>query len=124
MSLILLVDDHEPMRTTLTALLKNMGHQVLTAADGKQALATQKKTPAEILLTDIFMPEMDGFELIQNFRKSYPEVKIIAVSGGVPKNPGGPYLNIAQKFGAKWVLPKPFTANELSAVIRAASGSE
>src|SRR5688572_12530491 len=102
MSLILLVDDHEPMRTTLTALLKNMGHEVLTAADGKQAMATQKKTPADILLTDIFMPEMDGFELIQNFRKTYPTVKIIAVSGGVPKNPGGPYLNIAQKFGAKW----------------------
>ncbi len=124
MSLILLVDDHEPMRDTLTDLLQHMGHEVLTAADGREALATQKRTPASILLTDIFMPNMDGFELIGEFRRLYPGVKIIALSGGMPRNPGGPYLNIARKIGAKWILPKPFSFNQLDEVIRAASERE
>ena len=124
MSLILLVDDHEPLLTTVADLLQHMGHDVLTAKDGKQALVTQKLTPANVLLTDIFMPEMDGFELIQEFRRLYPSVKIIALSGGMPKNPGGPYLNIAQKFGAKWILPKPFSVSQLADVIRAATEEE
>jgi CheY-like chemotaxis protein len=124
MSLILLVDDHEPMRVTLADLLQHMGHGVVTAGNGKQALAVQKQTPADILLTDIFMPEMDGFELIQEFRRLYPTVKIIALSGGMPKDPGGPYLNIARKFGAKWILPKPFSVTQLAEVIRAATEEE
>jgi CheY-like chemotaxis protein len=124
MSLILLVDDHEPMRTTLADLLQHMGHGVITAGNGKQALAMQKQNPANILLTDIFMPEMDGFELIQEFRRLYPSVKIIALSGGMPKDPGGPYLNIAKQFGAKWILPKPFSITQLADVIRAASEEE
>lgn len=121
MSLILLVDDHEPMRKTLSDLLQHMGHEVLTAADGRQALALQSKQPADILLTDIFMPEMDGFELIQQFRRLHPAVKIIALSGGMPKNPGGPYLEIARKFGAQWILAKPFSAKQLTEVIAAAT---
>lgn len=121
MSLILLVEDHEPMRITLADLLQHLGHSVITAGNGKEALALQKQTPADVLLTDIFMPEMDGFELIQEFRRLYPAVKIIALSGGIPKNPGGPFLNIAKKFGAKWILPKPFSINQLTDVIRAAT---
>ncbi len=121
MSLILLVDDHEPLRMTMTDLLQHMGHEVITASDGRQALSTQKQTPASILLTDIFMPEMDGLELIQEFRRLYPSVKIIALSGGMTNRPGGPYLNIAQKFGAKWVLPKPFSVKQLDDIIRAAT---
>ncbi len=124
MSLILLVEDHEPMRITLAELLQTMGHRVITAGNGKQALVLQKQNPANILLTDIFMPEMDGFELIQEFRRLYPAVKIIALSGGIPKNPGGPFLNIAKKFGAKWILPKPFSVAQLAEVIRAATEEE
>ena len=124
MSLILLVDDHEPLRTTMTDLLQHMGHGVLTAADGRQALAKQKQTPANVLLTDIFMPEMDGLELIQEFRRLYPNVKIIALSGGMTNRPGGPYLHMAEKFGAQWVLPKPFSVKQLDEVIRAATAEE
>ena len=124
MSLILLVDDRAPLRATVTDLLQHMGHDVLSAADGRQALATQKQTPSNVLLTDIFMPEMDGFELIQEFRRLYPSVKIIALSGGMTNRPGGPYLNIAQKIGAKWILPKPFSVKQLAEVIKAATADE
>ncbi len=105
MSLILVVDDHYPMRIALEELLKQMGHEVVGAANGKEALVLQRQRSAHVLLTDIFMPEMDGFEVIQKFREQFPTVNVIAMTGGMPRNPGGPYLDIAQKFGAKWVCP-------------------
>ncbi len=122
MSLILVVDDHYPMRVALEELLKQMGHEVVGAQNGKEALALQRENPADVLLTDIFMPEMDGFEVMQKFRDQFPTVNVIAMTGGMPRNPGGPYLEIAQKFGAKWVLPKPFTAVQFVETIRAATG--
>ena len=122
MSLILVVDDHYPMRVALEELLKQMGHEVIGAKDGKEALALQRQNPADVLLTDIFMPEMDGFEVMQKFRDQFPTVNVIAMTGGMPRNPGGPYLDIARKFGAKWVLPKPFSAVQFVETIRAATG--
>lgn len=124
MSLILVVDDHYPMRVALEELLKQMGHEVIGAKDGKEALALQRKQPADVLLTDIFMPEMDGYEVIQKFKELFPTVPVIAMTGGMPRKPDGPYLEIAQKFGAKWVLPKPFTAVQFVETIRAATGQK
>jgi CheY-like chemotaxis protein len=124
MSLILVVDDHYPMRVALEELLKQMGHDVLGAKNGKEALAIQKRQPADVLLTDIFMPEMDGYEVIQKFKEQFPTVQVIAMTGGMPRRPDGPYLEIAQKFGAKWVLPKPFSSLQFGEIIRAATGEQ
>lgn len=117
MSLILLVDDHEPVCQTLQKLLQLMGHEAVIALNGRQALAVQKETPVDVLLTDIFMPEMDGYELIQKFRQDFPQVKVIAMSGGLPRAPDGPFLEIAEKIGAQWLLRKPFSPEQLSEVI-------
>lgn len=108
MSRILLVDDHEPVCISLQTMIEGMGHETVTATTGKQALNLQKSSPADVLVTDIFMPDMDGYELIQRFRHDYPAVKIIAISGGIPRAPGGPYLEVAKKMGAQSVLRKPF----------------
>ena len=124
MSLILVVDDHYPMRVALEELLKQMGHDVLGAKNGKEALAMQKVQPADVLLTDIFMPEMDGYEVIQKFRQLFPTVQVIAMTGGMSRKPDGPYLAIAQQFGAKWVLPKPFSSLQFGEIIRAATGQQ
>jgi len=120
MSLILVVDDHYPMRIALEELLKSMGHEMVGAKDGREALAVQRRQPADVLLTDIFMPEMDGFEVIQMFKQQFPNVPVIAMTGGIPRH-DGPYLDIAQKFGAKWVLPKPFSELQFEEIIRAAT---
>jgi CheY-like chemotaxis protein len=117
MSLILLVDDHEPICQTLKKLLQLMGHEAVIALNGRQALAVQKETPADVLLTDIFMPEMDGYELIRKFRQDFPAVKVIAMSGGLSRAPDGPFLEIAEKIGAQWLLRKPFSPEQLSDVI-------
>lgn len=117
MSLILLVDDHEPICQTLKKLLQLMGHEAVIALNGREALALQRQTPADVLLTDIFMPEMDGYELIQQFRRDFPQVKVIAMSGGIQRAPHGPFLEVAEKIGAQWLLRKPFSPEELGAVI-------
>ena len=121
MSRILLVDDHEPVCATLQNMIQGMGHETVTASNGRQALAVQQRTPADVLLTDIFMPEMDGYELIQKFRQQYPAVKVIAMTGGIPRAPGGPYLEVAQKMGAQWLLRKPFSPTQLIDVISEAT---
>jgi CheY-like chemotaxis protein len=121
MSRILLVDDHEPICTTLRSMIQAMGHETVTASNGRQALAAQQRTPADVLLTDIFMPEMDGYELIQKFRQQYPGVKVIAMTGGIPRAPGGPYLEVAEKMGAQWLLRKPFSPTQLIDVISEAT---
>jgi CheY-like chemotaxis protein len=108
MSRILLVDDHEPVCLSLQTMIEGMGHETVTATSGKQALKLQRSTPVDVLVTDIFMPDMDGYELIQRFRQEYPAVRIIAISGGIPRSPGGPYLEVAKKMGARSVLRKPF----------------
>jgi CheY-like chemotaxis protein len=70
------------------------------------------------------MPEMDGYEVIQKFRELFPTVPVIAMTGGMGRKPEGPYLEIAQKFGAKWILPKPFSSDQFGEVIRAATGEK
>ena len=117
MSRILLVDDHPPVCETLQNMIRGMGHETVTANNGRHALAMQKQTPADVLLTDIFMPEMDGYELIQKFKQQYPDVKVIAMTGGIPRSPGGPYLEVAEKMGAQWLLRKPFSPTQLIDVI-------
>lgn len=109
MSRILLVDDHEPVIISLQTMIEGMGHETLTATTGRQALALHQRSPVDVLVTDIFMPDMDGYELIQKFRRDYPAVKVIAISGGIPRAPSGPYLEVASKMGARWVLRKPFS---------------
>jgi CheY-like chemotaxis protein len=121
MSRILLVDDHELVCRTLKTMIEDLGHEAFTAANGRQALDIQQSTPVDVLLTDIFMPDMDGYELIQKFRKSYPAVKVIAMTGGIARAPQGPYLEVAQKFGAQWLLRKPFDAAQFTAVITQAT---
>lgn len=109
MSRILLVDDHEPVTLSLQSMIEGMGHETQTATSGRQALDLHRQSPVDVLVTDIFMPDMDGYELIQKFRRDYPAVKVIAISGGIPRAPGGPYLEVANKMGARWVLRKPFS---------------
>ena len=123
MSRILLVDDHEPVCISLQAMIKGMGHETLTATSGRQALAVHRQNPVDVLVTDIFMPDMDGYELIQKFRQEYPKVKVVAMSGGIPRSPGGPYLEVAGKFGARWLLRKPFSSMRLIEVINEATSA-
>ncbi|HEX2862517.1 MAG TPA: response regulator [Lacunisphaera sp.] len=122
MSRILLVDDHEPVCQTLQVMINDMGHDAVIALSGQQAIAAHRKAPVDVLLTDIFMPDMDGYELIQRFRQDFPEVKVIAMTGGIRRVPDGPFLEIAQRIGAQWLLRKPFGFEQLNKVLVQATG--
>src|SRR5688572_31645584 len=79
---LLVVDDNEDMRQTMKRLLERLGYEVEVAANGARALEIQHKVAADVLITDIFMPDTDGLETINHFKASFPHVKIIAMSGG------------------------------------------
>ncbi len=120
MSRILVVDDDPPMCEVLQTILEGLGHEVMVAGNGHEALARQREKPADLMLTDIFMPEMEGLETIRQIRRLYPGIVVIAMSGGVPHGPAINYLEMAQRFGARQLLKKPFNAGQLATALREA----
>ena len=106
---ILVVDDDDAVRGVLRAMLERGGFDVLEAANGNAASSVQRQTPADLLITDLIMPEREGLETISAFRRDFPGVGIIAISGAL----GGAFLNAARLLGADAVLPKPVSAAKL-----------
>jgi CheY-like chemotaxis protein len=114
---ILVVDDNEDLRTTIQALLQADGFEVAVAADGEAALLLHRAHPADVVVTDLFMPDKDGIETIIELKKLYPTVKIVAMSGWTSTQ-GSDYLQVAREIGAAVTLQKPFDPLELSRVVR------
>jgi DNA-binding response OmpR family regulator len=113
---ILVIDDEEPMRLMLRRSLTKAGYETFEAANGKEALSLQEKNPADLIITDIIMPEMEGIDTIMTFRENYPKVKIIAISGGGQIG-SDEYLDLADKLGADWTFAKPFSINRLMSAV-------
>src|SRR5512138_3443667 len=105
---VLVVDDNPAMRESLERVLSQAGYDVQTARDGREAVDLQSSRPADVLLTDIFMPDRDGLETIQLFRKQYPSMGIIAMSGDAHFPVQTDYLGVAEVAGANFTLRKPF----------------
>jgi DNA-binding NtrC family response regulator len=118
---VLLIEDDEQVRRMVTVALQAAGFTVAAAEDGREGLALFRKDPARVVVTDLFMPKMDGLEVIQVFRRLAPEVKLIAVSGGGSYRITGP-LQAAERLGAHMTLEKPFELDELAAAVREALG--
>lgn len=78
---------------------------------------------ADLVITDLIMPDKDGLEIIQDLRRLNPKVRILAISGG-GRVDANEYLAVARKFGAVEVLPKPFTKDELRKALDAALGTK
>lgn len=109
---VLVVDDNPDMRSFVKIVLERAGFEVQVAADGQRALDLQREHPADVLITDIFMPERDGIELIERFKSRFPRVKIIAMSGGGHAFKMD-FLPVAAEIGADAVLRKPFAPETL-----------
>ena len=78
---LLVVDDDADMRLTLKLALELAGYLVDVMSNGREALELQRRQPADVLITDIFMPDADGFEAIDAFRKEFPATRIVVASG-------------------------------------------
>jgi DNA-binding response OmpR family regulator len=117
MAKILIIDDENQIRLMLRQMFEREGYDILEAADGKQALKMNKSNPADLIITDIIMPEMEGIRTIMELKKEKPDAKIIAVSGG-GKNSPEQYLHFAKKLGADRTFTKPFNRDELVAAVK------
>jgi len=115
MATILVIDDQKPIRALLRAALEGDGHEVLEAVNGRLGLALYRERSADVIITDILMPEMNGLELIVELTRSFPNVKVIAMSGGL-KREGGP--NAATLLGARQTFQKPFDIRALLDAVR------
>jgi two-component system response regulator (stage 0 sporulation protein F) len=115
MASILLIDDDERLRTLAAHVLRRAGHSVVEAGDGKVGLDLFNKGGADLVITDMVMPEMEGFEVLMELRKRRPPVKMIAMSGGGLRKPLE-NLRMAGHMGAR-VLTKPFSTDQLIAAV-------
>ena len=98
MTRVLVIDDNEDFRNLAKHWLEAAGFAVAVALDGRIGLELQRYQPAEVIFTDIFMPDSDGFELIATVRREYPETKIVVMSGGGQKLKRD-YLSSAELIG-------------------------
>jgi DNA-binding response OmpR family regulator len=116
MANILLVEDEEQLRLMLRDVLESAGHEVRVAENGKIAMNAFAVRSAELVITDLIMPEKEGLEIIRELKRDYSDVKIIAISGG-GRNNADDYLELAKRFGADHILAKPFSNREFLDVI-------
>ena len=109
-----MIEDDAQVREYVRLALELHEHQALTADNGRQALAYLEGHDVDAVITDVFMPEMDGIETLAVLRKKFPDMPVIAMSG----RPGVDYLAIARELGVTRTLRKPFEISELLAALK------
>lgn len=112
MGRVLVIDDDGAIRGTMRRILERDGHEVREAADGRAGLEWFRAEGADVVVTDIIMPDKEGIETIIELREASPDVRILAVSGGNGLG-GNDRLLDARALGADASLPKPFTVDQL-----------
>ena len=117
MARILIADDEEDFGLLLERALTQTGHDTRRARDGNAALAILKTAPVELAIVDLYMPGKDGIETILEIRRQFPAMKIIAISGSVPKTSEA-ILLMAQKLGAHLTLAKPFSVEQILEAVK------
>jgi len=109
---VLVIDDDAHITRVIELKLRTGGYEVITAANGKEGLNLIKSKQPDVVITDMIMPEKEGLQVIMELRRDFPNVKIIAISGGGRIGPEE-YLNWAKKSGVQRTFSKPFTCNEI-----------
>lgn len=112
MARILIIDDNAEIRLILAEVLEEAGYATLTAPSGRHAIDFHLENPVDLIITDIFMPDTDGLEVIYQFRRRFPEVQIIAISGGGARGLTE-LLTVAKRMGAQRTFMKPFGWQEI-----------
>lgn len=116
MARILIIDDEEDVRYVLRRILAAAGHDILEAAHGGEGIEISKSEAPDLVITDIFMPEVEGLETLREIKQNHPDQKIIVISGGGKSG----YLDVleaALSLGATEQIAKPFSPSELLAKV-------
>jgi YesN/AraC family two-component response regulator len=117
MERILIIDDEAQIRSMIRLILERDGYTVSEAPDGVEGIRYFREHPADLIITDLIMPNKDGIGMIIELKKEFPDVRIIAMSGGGLNRPEG-YLRGAQKLGAACTLSKPINRHELLRAVK------
>jgi two-component system chemotaxis response regulator CheY len=113
MAHILLVEDSPEVSLSVREILASVGHTVEDAASGKEALKALKASTFDVIVSDIWMPEMDGIALLKEIRGAGNDIPVVVISGGAPNAPLTYTAPLAATFGANMVVYKPFEKAEL-----------
>ena len=117
MSVILIIDDDEKFRNMLRQMLERAGYKVDEAADGNEGLRLIKEKQIDLVDVDIIMPEKEGLETIKELRQNFPNLKIIAISGGGRMKPES-LLQAAKTMGAHHTFTKPIDQEEMLGAVK------
>lgn len=113
---ILVVDDEEMMRSLLTKILTRDGYKIVTAEDGQAALEVLSGQPVSIIISDIKMPRLNGFELLKAVKTKYPDIGMIMMTAY-----GDTFtVKDALLLGADEYITKPFKSFEISLIVERA----
>jgi CheY-like chemotaxis protein len=114
----IIVADDEPTHLDMVAtILERAGHEVVAVADGKACLNHLAQDDIDLVVTDIFMPDMDGFQLIAALRLRNNQIPVVGMTGGM-RGRIAPFADILSRLGANSVLTKPFSSQELLEAVR------
>lgn len=113
MAHILLVEDSPEVSLSVREILAAAGHSVEDAASGKEALSKLTGSKFDAIVSDIWMPEMDGIALLKEIRGAGNDIPVVVISGGAPNAPLTYTAPLAATFGANIVVYKPFERAEL-----------
>lgn len=122
MAKILVIDDDASVNDLVARMLRSAGHDVRTASDGAAALRMLEEQSADIVVTDIYMPGMDGIEFTIRLGRLKVKPRLIAMSGGGYRDKGD-LLQMAESLGAARTLTKPFELEALLAAVTEVLGS-
>jgi len=112
---ILIIDDEVPVRTLLRSALEAAGYEVTEAENGRQGLDSYRFRPADLVITDILMPELSGLDLLLELTREFLHAKVIAISGeGGERN----VLDVAKLLGARQTFRKPLSLPQLVQAVR------
>ncbi len=112
MASILIIEDDDFVQNMLKQTFERAGYDVATASNGRIGVKLYQSQAFDVVITDLIMPDMEGIETISTLRKTNPDVKVIAISGGGRNGPED-YLHLAGKLGAAQTFSKPVDRNKL-----------
>ncbi len=117
MAKILIIDDDDQFRRMLCQMMERAGYEVLDAPSGNDGIRLFQENTVDLVVTDIIMPDTEGIETIEKLKEEFPDIRIIAVSGGGRVSPKT-YLDAAKIIGAGRSFAKPIDQEEFLKAIR------
>ncbi|MBF0425810.1 MAG: response regulator [Magnetococcales bacterium] len=118
MARILVIDDDIGVRALMRVILEDAGHVVVEAPNGRLGIKRYRENPADLVITDMVMPEKDGVEVIVELMEQDTTIKVVAMSGGGRGLEADYNLGIAKDFGAVRTLAKPFSRQQVLQVVK------